>query len=110
MAFFSDRLIGRGTRRGSPRWMPTARRGAVPAHGGGTRTLWGGRAPVRPVFYMGPRGAPRDTPPLHAFYTQLLAAGQGKTVARPAGRHPFLPMLNALLKQRTPWHSPEVQR
>ena len=43
------------------------------------------------------------------FYVRLLAAGKGKTVARTACRQKLLPLLNAMLKHRTPWQAQEVQ-
>jgi Transposase IS116/IS110/IS902 family len=47
----------------------------------GRRTIWGGRAPVRTVFYRGTLVATRDTPQSNAFYERLLAAGTVKKVA-----------------------------
>ena len=82
--------------------------GVAPLHGdGGTlrgrRMLWGGRAPVRTVLSMGPLVATRSHPRITALYARLLAAGKGKKVALTAWRQKFLPILNALLKHRTPW-------
>jgi transposase len=75
----------------------------------GRRTIWGGRAPVRPVVDMGTRGATRFNPQIKVFYQRLLAAGKRKKVALTACRHKLVTMLNALLKQRTSWQAGEVQ-
>jgi transposase len=80
----------RGTRRG--RW-----------------TRWGGRAPVRTVWSMGPRVATRSNPRITALYARPLAAGKVKKVALTAGMPTFLTIRNAMLKPRTPWQSQEVQ-
>src|SRR5262249_49116955 len=75
----------------------------------GRRMLWGGRAHVRPVLSMGTLVATRFNPPSKVFDERLRAAGQGKTVALTACMHQWLTMLNAMLKQRTPWQPQEVQ-
>jgi transposase len=75
----------------------------------GRRTIWGGRAPVRTVFYRGTLGATRFNPQSKVFYERLLAAGKIKKVALTACMHKLLTMLHALLKQRTPWQPREVQ-
>ena len=75
----------------------------------GRRTIWGGRAHVRTVFYMGTLVATRFHPRIKAFYERLLAAGKVKKVALTACRRKFLTILNAMLKHRTPWQVQEVQ-
>ena len=75
----------------------------------GRRTIWGGRAHVRTVLYMGTLVATRYNPRIKAFYQRLLAAGKVKKVALTACIHTFLTMLNAMLKHRTPWQPQEVQ-
>ena len=75
----------------------------------GRRRIWGGRAHVRTVLYMGPLVATRYNPRIKAFYERLLAAGKVKKVALTACMRKFLTILNAMLKQRTPWHIQEVQ-
>jgi transposase len=74
----------------------------------GRRRIWGGRAHVRTVLYMGTLMATRYTPRIKAFEERLLAAGKVKKVALTACRHKFLTILNAMLTQRTPWQSQEV--
>jgi transposase len=75
----------------------------------GRRTIWGGRAHVRTVLYMGTLVATRYNPRIKAFYERLLAAGKVKKVALTACMHKFLTILNAMLKHRTPWQAQEVQ-
>jgi transposase len=75
----------------------------------GRRMIWGGRAPVRTVLYMGTLVATRSNPRIKAFYERLLAAGKVKKVALTACMRKFLTILNAMLKHRTPWQAQEVQ-
>jgi transposase len=75
----------------------------------GRRMIWGGRAQVRTVLYMGTLVATRYNPRIKAFYDRLLAAGKVKKVALTACMRKFLTILNAMLKHRTPWQSQEVQ-
>jgi transposase len=75
----------------------------------GRRMIWGGRAHVRTVLYMGTLVATRYNPRSKAFYERLLAAGKVKKVALTACMRKFLPILNAMLKHRGPWQTQEVQ-
>ena len=75
----------------------------------GRRTIWGGRARVRAVLYMGTLVATRYNPRIKDFYERLLAAGKAKKVALTACMHKLLTILNAMLKHRTPWQSQKVQ-
>jgi transposase len=75
----------------------------------GRRTIWGGRAHVRTVLYMGTLVATRYNPRIKAFSQRLLAAGKLKKVALTACMHKFLTILNAMLKHRTPWQTQEIQ-
>ena len=75
----------------------------------GRRTIWGGRAHVRTVLYMGTRVATRFNPRITAFYQRLLAAGKLKKVALTACMHKLLTILNAMLKHRKAWQAQEVQ-
>ena len=88
--------------------------GVAPLHGDrgtlrGRRTMWGGRAHVRTVLYMGTLVATRDNPRIKAFDERLLAAGQVKKVALTACMHQLLTILNAMLTHRTSWQPQEVQ-
>ena len=69
----------------------------------GRRTIWGGRARVRAVLYMGALSARRHNPVIRAFYQRLLAAGKPKKVALTACMRKLLVILNAMLEHHTPW-------
>ena len=69
----------------------------------GSRTTWGGRAPLRATLYMGTLVATRFNPVIREFYQRLLAAGKPKKVALVACMRKFLVILNAILKHRVPW-------
>jgi transposase len=70
----------------------------------GKREVWGGRAPVRAALYMGALVATRHNPVLREFYGRLLAAGKPKKVALVACMRKLLSILNAVMRDRTPWH------
>jgi transposase len=72
----------------------------------GRRAVWGGRSEVRAALYMGAMVAARRNPVVREFYERLLAAGKPKKVALVACMHKLLLILNAVLKQRTPWRYP----
>jgi transposase len=69
----------------------------------GRRTVWGGRAQVRAVLYMGAIVAARFNPVIRVFYQRLQGAGKAKKVALTACMRKLLTILNAMLKHRTPW-------
>ena len=69
----------------------------------GRRAVWGGRAAVRTVLYMGTLRATRCNPVIRQFYERLLAAGKAKKVAVVACMHKLLTILNAMVKHQTPW-------
>lgn len=70
----------------------------------GRRRVWGGRAAVRAVLYMGTLVAVRHTPVLRAFYQRLRAAGKLPKVALTACMRKLLTILNAMLKHQQPWN------
>ena len=72
----------------------------------GTRTVWGSRAQVRAVLYMGALVATRFNPVIRAFYQRLCAAGKAKKVALTACMRKLLTILNARMKHRTRWAHP----
>jgi transposase len=74
----------------------------------GRRTVWGGRERVRAVLYMGALVATRHNPTIKEFYERLLARGKPKMVALVACMRKLLTILNAILKNRTPWRSSHV--
>ncbi len=71
----------------------------------GRRIIWGGRARVRAALWMGTLVAVQRNPAIRAFYQRLVAAGRPKKVALTAAMHKLLLVLNALLRQRVPWHN-----
>ena len=75
----------------------------------GRRRVWGGRAAVRAVLYMGTLVAVRHNPVLRAFYQRLRAVGKLPKVALTACMRKLLTILNAMLNHQTPW-SPAYAR
>jgi transposase len=71
----------------------------------GRRTIWGGRAHVRAVLYMGVLTAVRYNPVLRRFYLRLCQAGKPKKVTLTACMRKLLTILNAIVKNRTPWQA-----
>jgi len=69
----------------------------------GRRTVWGGRAKVRATLFMATLSAVRHNPVLKAFHARLRAAGKPNKVALVACMRKLLIILNAMLKNRTPW-------
>jgi transposase len=75
----------------------------------GRRRIWGGRAAVRAVLYMGALAAVRHNPVLRVFYQRLRAAGKLPKVALTACMHKLLTILNALLKHQRRWDPNHAQ-
>lgn len=69
----------------------------------GSRTTWGGRAPVRASLYMATLVATRHNAVIRACYHRLLAAGKPKKVALIACLRKLLTILNAMVAHRQPW-------
>jgi len=69
----------------------------------GRRLIWGGRAPVRAVLYMGALVAARWNPVIRAFYQRLRAAGKPAKVALVACMRKLLTILNAMARSGTRW-------
>ncbi len=69
----------------------------------GKRTTWGGRGDVRAVLYMGTVAAVRCNPVIKRFYERLCAAGKARKVALIACMRKLLTILNAMLRNGTPW-------
>lgn len=74
----------------------------------GRRPIWGGRARVRSALYLATLVATRHNPVIRAFYSKLCAAGKPKKVALVACMHKLLLILNAILRQGSPWSVPAV--
>jgi transposase len=71
----------------------------------GARCVWGGRSQVRAVLYMATLAGVRFNPTLRVFYRRLVAAGKKPKVALTACMRKFLTILNAMVRDGTPWHS-----
>lgn len=69
----------------------------------GKRTIWGGRAYIRAVLYMATLSASRFNPTICCFYRRLIEAGKKPKVALTACMRKLLSILNAIVKNRTPW-------
>src|SRR2546425_5185894 len=63
----------------------------------GRRMIWGGRAHVRTVLYMGTLVATRFNPQIKVFYERLLAAGKNKKIAPTARMDKFFSIFYTLL-------------
>jgi transposase len=72
----------------------------------GKRMIWGGRHNVRKALYMATVSAIRSNPPIRDFYQRLKANGKSSKVALTASMRKLLVMLNAMLRDETPWRQP----
>lgn len=71
----------------------------------GKSFIGGGRTRVRTALYMGAMNAKRWNPALKAFFDHLVAAGKPKKVAIIAVARKLLTILNAILRDKTPWQN-----
>jgi transposase len=71
----------------------------------GKSFIGGGRTRVRTALYMGAMNAKRWNPPLKAFFDRLVAAGKPKKLALIAVARKLLTILNAILRDKTPWQN-----
>lgn len=71
----------------------------------GKSFIGGGRASVRAALFVGAMVAARHNPDLKAFRDRLIAAGKSKLVALVATARKLLTILNAVLRDRTPWRA-----
>ncbi|HEY8286765.1 MAG TPA: IS110 family transposase [Chloroflexota bacterium] len=69
----------------------------------GRRVSYGGRARVRCALSRATLVATRFNPVIRSFSTRLCAAGKPKKVALVACMHKLLTILNAVLRDQTPW-------
>ena len=76
----------------------------------GRRAVWGGRGRVREALslYMGALVASRHNPAIKEFYERLVAAGKPKKVALVACMRKLLSILNAVMRDRSPWRCPHA--
>lgn len=70
----------------------------------GKRRIWGGRADVRSVLYMGAITAMRHNPAVRDLAQRLKAAGKPPKVVITACMRKLLTIMNAILKNNTPWN------
>lgn len=70
----------------------------------GKSFIGGGRKTVRSALFIGALSASRFNPVLRAFYQRLIAAGKPKMVALIATARKLIIALNAILRDKTPWH------
>ena len=75
----------------------------------GRRCISGGRASVRNVLYMATLAATRFNPTIRAFYKRLCKLGKLRKVALVAAMHKLLGILNAMVRDQTPWRSNKVE-
>jgi transposase len=73
----------------------------------GSRTIWGGRAPVRATRSMSALVAVRYNAVLNVFDERLRAAGKTAKVALAACMRKRLTSLNAMVQHHTPWQPQE---
>lgn len=69
----------------------------------GRRRIRGGRASVRRMLYMATRAAVRHNAIIRAYYARLTGVGKRDKVALTACMRKLLTILNAMLKNQTPW-------
>ena len=70
----------------------------------GKKMIWGGRKEVRTALYMPMLCAIQHNKTIKAFYDRLIAKGKIRKVAVIACMRKMLTILNAMLKNNTPWN------
>ena len=71
----------------------------------GRSCIGGGRTAVRTALFMGAMVAKQHNPVLKTFFDRLVAAGKPKMVAIIAVARKLLTILNAILRDQTPWQN-----
>jgi len=74
----------------------------------GRRSIYGGRARIRTLLYMAATTAIRSNPVIRAFYERLKSRGKPHKVAIVACMRKMLTILNAMVRESTPW-TPEIK-
>lgn len=69
----------------------------------GRRSIYGGRSQVRSTLYMAATTAIRYNPVIRAYYERLKSRGKPHKVAMVACMRKMLTILNAMVRQSTPW-------
>jgi transposase len=70
--------------------------------------IGGGRSVCRTVLFIAALSATRHNPDLKAFLQRLLSAGKAKMVVIIAVARKLLTILNAIIRQSTPWQPKTV--
>jgi transposase len=70
----------------------------------GRRSVWGGRAPVRAALFMAASSAARFNPVIRRLRERLEAKGKPFKVVMVACMRKLLSILNAMMRDRTPWN------
>lgn len=76
----------------------------------GRRSVWGGRAGVRSVLYMGVVSATRYNPVIKAYYRRLRDSGKPAKVALTACMRKLLVILNTMMKTKIKWQENYVTK
>jgi transposase len=71
----------------------------------GKSFIGGGRSRVRALLFVSAMVAARHNPPLREFHQRLTAAGKAKKAALVAVARKLLTILNAILRDQTPWRT-----
>jgi transposase len=69
----------------------------------GRRSIWGGRATVRTALYMATLVATRHNDRIREMYQRLLKRGKAKKLALTACSRKLLTILNAMIRDNTPY-------
>jgi transposase len=67
------------------------------------RAIYGGRASVRSALYMAAVTASRFNPAIKRFYQRLVETGKAKQLALVACARKLLTIVNAMIRNQTPW-------
>lgn len=100
--------LGRLDRRAIAKLVGVAPLAADSGQHRGERHIWAGRSTVRTALYMAALSAKRYNPPIRAFWQRLIAAGKPKKVALVACMRKLLTVLNAMVRDRSPWDASRV--
>lgn len=74
----------------------------------GRRSIYGGRGRIRTLLYMAAVTAIRSNPVIRNFYEKLKSRGKPHKVAIVACMRKILTILNAMVRESTPW-TPEIK-
>jgi transposase len=97
--------LGRIGRRQVASWVGVAPFNRDSGQWRGRRTIAGGRPTVRTAMYMATLAAVRCNPPIRAHYRRLRDLGRPAKLALIACLRRLLTILNAIVRDRTPWQN-----